>query len=155
MKLTWIWIVIAGVMFTPTLPVAGQEAAESGQESTGPAYQVVEASTRQAVALEQLAKDLASCDVVFLGEEHDNDVGHQAQLEIIQALLDQGIDVAISMEMFERDVQRSLDDYVAGRIDEPTFLEDTRPWRTYAKHYRPIIELARARHLPVSNTRTG
>jgi hypothetical protein len=48
------------------------------------------------------------------------------------------------MEMFERDVQLALDDYVAGRIDEPAFLSLVRPWSNYATAYRPLIETARA-----------
>jgi uncharacterized iron-regulated protein len=33
-----------------------------------------------------MAAELARRDVVFLGEDHDNIVGHRLQLEIIQSL---------------------------------------------------------------------
>ena len=49
------------------------------------------------------------------------------------------------MEMFERDVQDVVDDYVDGRIDETAFLGSARPWKNYTEHYRPLIELARER----------
>ena len=47
------------------------------------------------------------------------------------------------MEMFERDVQQVLDDYLAGRMDEQQFLAASRPWPNYHTAYRPLIELAK------------
>ncbi len=97
----------------------------------------------------QLVADLAQCDVLFLGEQHDNDSGHQFQLDVIRELVDQGYAVAISTEQFERDAQGAVDDYLAGRIDEEHFRKVSRPWPNYEKHYRPIIEFAKEHNLPV------
>lgn len=109
------------------------------------------AATGQEVTVEDLAARFASRDVIFLGEEHDNTAGHAFQLAAIQALAAraEGRPIVISMEMFERDVQAAVDDYLAGRIDEATFLEHSRPWGNYAEHYRPIIEWAKANRVPV------
>ena len=38
-------------------------------------------------------------------------------------------DIVLSMEMFERDVQGVLDDYLRGRIDEESFLDLAFPLR--------------------------
>jgi hypothetical protein len=54
-----------------------------------------------------------------------------------------------ALEMFERDAQPALDDYLAGRIDEATFLAASRPWRNYATSYRPLVEAARRAGAPV------
>lgn len=101
------------------------------------------------VTLEQLTADLCRHDVIFLGEEHDNTEGHKMQLQIIRSLHEAGKDVVVSMEMFERDVQGVLDDYLLGRIDEETFLSHSRPWPNYKRHYRPIIEFAKAHGMDV------
>lgn len=93
--------------------------------------------------------DLARHDVVFLGEEHDNTPGHKAQLALIVLLHTQRPELTVSMEMFERDVQESLDAYLAGTIDEAEFLQKARPWPNYARHYRPIVEYCKANHVPV------
>ena len=53
------------------------------------------------------------------------------------------------MEMFERDTQGVMNDYLRGRIDEPAFLQHARPWKDYARDYRPLVELARALKLDV------
>jgi len=57
--------------------------------------------------------------------------------------------VVLALEFFERDVQPVLDAYLAGRIDEASFLAQARPWSNYATAYRPLIELAKARGRPV------
>jgi uncharacterized iron-regulated protein len=55
----------------------------------------------------------------------------------------------LSLEMFERDAQAKLDDYLAGRTDEADFLKTSRPWPKYATDYRPLVELAKAKGWPV------
>lgn len=103
----------------------------------------------ESIDIPALARELAHADVVFLGEQHDNDSGHQFQLNVIQALVDNGHDVVVSMEQFERDVQGVVDDYLADRINEEAFLANSRPWRNYKEHYRPIVELAKKHRLPI------
>jgi uncharacterized iron-regulated protein len=97
---------------------------------------IVEAPTGKTVELEHAIDRLAECDVVFLGEEHDNDEAHRLQIEITRGLLARRGEIAISMEMFERDVQGWVDRYVGNRLDEEVFLAHSRPWPNYAEHYR-------------------
>lgn len=102
------------------------------------------------VSLQTLLEDLSGADAVFLGETHLDDVTHRTELEILRGLADRTANrVVLSLEMFERDVQSHLDRYLAGEIDEPTFLAHARPWGNYRTGYRPLIELARERGLPV------
>ncbi len=105
--------------------------------------------TGEAHSIEDLALRFSTRDVVFLGEEHDNDVGHAMQLEMLSALHQQHPDLILSLEMFERDVQGLLDRYLAGEIGEAEFLENSRPWPNYPAHYRPLVEYARDNGLPV------
>jgi hypothetical protein len=57
--------------------------------------------------------------------------------------------VALSLEMFERDVQTVVDEYLGGLISERHFLLSSRPWNNYATDYRPLVEYAREHRLPV------
>ena len=95
---------------------------------------------------------LAQSDVVFLGENHDHTGGHALQKSIVQTLLGRNIPVALGMEMFERDVQGVLDEYLTGQITEANFLQASRPWPNYKEHYRPMVELLKERGLPVIGT---
>src|SRR4051812_46681251 len=82
-----------------------------------PPYRFVQARTAKDVSLDQLADDLAARDVVFFGELHDNEAGHRVYAELARRLADRRPDLLISLEMFERDVQGVVSDYLRGRID--------------------------------------
>lgn len=112
-------------------------------------YRLLHTRTGKEMSLVQLADELATRDVVFFGELHDNVVGHQVYAELARLLAERRPDLVIALEMFERDVQGTVSDYVRGRIDEQVFLKHSRPWKDYARDYRPLIELARAKKLDV------
>lgn len=112
-------------------------------------HRVVDAATDRATSFDALVDRATEVDVVFFGEQHDDAGTHRLQLALLETLAARGEDVILSLEMFERDVQPHLDDYLAGRIDEPTFLSEARPWSNYATDYRPLVELAKERGWPV------
>jgi uncharacterized iron-regulated protein len=123
--------------------------APAAETATSPQFRIVHSRTGIELTLVQLADDLATKDIVYFGEQHENAAGHQAYAELAKLITDRRPDVVISMEMFERDTQGVVSDYLRGRIDEATFLQHSRPWKNYARDYRPLIELARARKLDV------
>jgi uncharacterized iron-regulated protein len=98
---------------------------------------------------ESMLADVARADVIFIGEQHDDGNGHRLELAVLEGLMRRRVPVVLAIEMFERDVQPTLDKYAAGTIDEETFLKDSRPWPRYASDYRPLIEFARAHHFPI------
>lgn len=101
-------------------------------------------------SLASMLDELATHDVVLLGETHLDDATHRFEHAVLEGLARrrQGR-VVLSMEMFERDVQPVLDRYLAGEIDEPTLMKEARPWGNYRPDYRPLVETARTRKLPV------
>ncbi|MEZ5975265.1 MAG: ChaN family lipoprotein [Planctomycetota bacterium] len=101
------------------------------------------------VAFEAFVASLATADVVFLGENHDHRGAHDLQIRTTQALHALRPDLVISMEMFERDDQAALNEYLAGRTDEATFLEAVREWPNYKEDYAPAVEFARQNGLAV------
>ena len=112
-------------------------------------YRVYETAGGSEIELETMVAELAQADVVFLGEEHDNDAGHRLQLWTVKMLADQRPNLILSMEQFEADVQDTLDAYLRDEISEEEFLAGSRPWGNYAEHYRPIVEFAKRRGFPV------
>jgi len=98
---------------------------------------------------ESMLADLARADAVFVGEQHDDPNTHRLELAIVEGLTRRGVSVVVALEMFERDVQSQVEGYAAGRITEEQFLKDSRPWPRYASDYRPLIEFAKAHHLPI------
>jgi len=105
------------------------------------------------IAWDTFLDRLAGGDVVFLGETHDDETTHRVELAIYEGLLARREDkVVLGLEMFERDVQGLLNQYLAGQVDEATFLAGTRPWENYQTAYRPLIERARTARRPVLAT---
>jgi len=106
--------------------------------------------TGNAIALDALFDQLSRADVVFLGETHVDETTHRLELAAYEALLARRAGrVVLSLEFFERDVQPTLDAYLAGTIDESTFVTKSRPWSNYASAYRPLIEHAKSQKKPV------
>lgn len=112
-------------------------------------YRIVVPATVSDATPAQMIDKLARADVVFFGEQHDDAETHRAEAELLDAMGRQGRPVVLSLEMFERDVQPAIDDYLVGRVSESQFLARSRPWEQYATDYRPLVELAKRNHWPV------
>ena len=106
---------------------------------------LLEAGSGRVVALEEAARELATYDVVFLGELHDSREGHVLMTELTALLLADHHAPVLSMEMFERDVQDLATAYVDGRITREEFLAQSRPWGDFDLHYGPVVDMARER----------
>ena len=108
------------------------------------------------VKLQDIADALDGADVLIIGETHDDPVAHLVEAEMLRRADERRSEaqakrraLALSLEMFERDVQTVLDEYLAGLITERHFLLSSRPWGNYATDYRPLVEYAREHHLAV------
>ncbi len=115
------------------------------------AFTAIEASDHATIL-----KALGESQVIYLGERHDSKRDHQAQLEIIQALVEQGEGegkkVAIAFEMFQRPFQSVLDNYSAGKIDGDALRRDSeydKRWGFDWALYEPIIRYGKTQGLPM------
>lgn len=116
-------------------------------------------STGRAASMEDLLLALDKIDVVCVGESHDDAAGHVFEAELLKRAFahyntsavasSKRRTLALSLEMFERDVQIILDEYLRGLINERHFLLSSRPWNNYQKDYRPLVEFAREHNLMV------
>jgi uncharacterized iron-regulated protein len=114
-----------------------------------PALRVVQSSSGRTVSFAELVAAASRADIVFFGEQHDDPETHFAEFALLEGIGRVRPRVVLSLEMFERDVQPLLDDYLAGRMSEVEFLAQSRPWERYATDYRGLVQLARARGWPV------
>ncbi|GAB5520421.1 MAG: hypothetical protein RhofKO_26720 [Rhodothermales bacterium] len=122
----------------------------------GQTYRVYTGSG-QATTLNALLLSLRGTDVVFLGETHDDPVAHHLEALLVREAHQrysgtdstEGRPVAVSLEMFERDVQYIIDEYLAGLITEDHFRKSSRPWGNYDPDYRPMVEYAKANNMAV------
>lgn len=99
--------------------------------------------------LEAVADEVVEADLVALGELHQTPGVHRVHHQLLRAMHRRRPDMVIAMEMFERDVQDVLTQYLEGVIDEDEFRAHSRPWPHYARDYRPVIEFAKQNQLKV------
>ncbi len=128
---------------------SGTRAAPSSAITPLSTQRVVASATGQTIPFAAMADAAAKSDVVFFGEQHDDDETHRAELALLAAIGERRGKVVLSLEMFERDVQPLLDAYLAGRLSEADFRTQSRPWPNYEADYRPLVELAKAKGWPV------
>ena len=113
-------------------------------------YSIYNSKTGRKHTLESLAVELnEQYDIVVFGEIHDDSLIHALEIGLLENLVAVNKKVSVSMEMFERDVQPVMTNYLNGKIQEQEFLDNSRPWDNYEDAYKPIIELAKANKLSV------
>jgi len=115
----------------------------------GPDWVIHNGQTGIIVGWDQLSAQALAADIILMGEQHNDAIGHQLQLKLAQALLAKQPDAAIAMEMFERNEQSFVDLYLDGDIQAETLIEITHSadWAgkgTWANFYQPIVDAAKA-----------
>ena len=100
-----------------------------------------------AATMDELVKAVGAAEVTFIGEFHHDRVAHYLEEQLLRRTWDARL--ALSLEMFERDVQCILDEYLAGLIVEKNLITDGRAWKNYPADYRPLVEFAKEKKMPV------
>lgn len=111
-----------------------------------PAYVLYNAKGKK-VSYKKMLKDLRKQDVVLIGELHNNPISHWLELEITQALAEQR-QLVLGAEMFERDNQASLTNYLQGKISAKGLDSSARLWKNYKTDYAPLVNFAKDKNLP-------
>lgn len=113
-------------------------------------FRIYDAEGNQ-VSFDKIVEAVRSVDVIFIGEQHDDKVAHQLQLDLLKLAVEnvKTKQIVLAMEMFEKDVQLVIDEYLQDLITESHFLASSRPWNNYNTDYRPLLEFAKANRLRV------
>lgn len=115
--------------------------------------EIVHLPTGMTASTAQMTDVAGDARIVYFGETHDNPASHRLELTILNALADHHPGrQALGMEMFSLSQQPALDRWVAGKLDEKTFLKESRwyeNWGMDFRYYRDLLIFARERHMPV------
>lgn len=112
-------------------------------------YQFIDTKSGKEISLEDLAEKLSEQRFILFGEFHDDSLIHHVQYELFKAIYDENDNLVLSMEMFERDVQNKVNEYLDGAITKEEFLKGSRPWPDYQKFYAPMVDFAKDNQLRV------
>lgn len=112
-----------------------------------PCQYIYNSNEQRLTSMDSMINIIGRADIVFFGEQHDDSITHILQHEVYEHLL-RVSDCALGLEMFERDVQYTIDRYLSDSLSEIDFLRESRPWNNYPD-YRPLMETAKSRNMPV------
>src|SRR5699024_6514478 len=86
--------------------------------------------------------------VVLFGEYHNYSINHWLELKTAEALHRLKWDhLILGAEMFERDNQQAVTQYIAGIINKDSLTKEARMWQNFETDYLPLLNFAKRRHL--------
>lgn len=107
-----------------------------------PAYRVFN-SKGHAADYGDILKAAKNVDVVFFGESHTNPICHWLELQLAKDLYkEKKGQLIIGAEMFERDNQLLLNEYISSMIRKKDFEAEAKLWPNYKTDYAPIVDFA-------------
>ncbi len=90
-----------------------------------------------------ILKTAKNADVVFFGESHNNPICHWLELQLAKDLYkEKNGKLVIGAEMFERDNQLLLNEYISSMIRKKDFEAEAKLWPNYKTDYAPIVDFA-------------
>lgn len=110
-------------------------------------YKIIESKTELELNLSEFAEKTLQYDVIFFGELHDDELLHHLEFELLKEMHSRYPRLIVSMEMFERDVQTEVDDFLAGKINEEEFILSARAWSNYRLDYKPIVDYVKTHNM--------
>ena len=121
--------------------------------STGACYssdKVVRLRDRNVISFQQMIDEIAGRRIIIVGENHDDQKHHEAQLAVIKALRRTNRPMAVGMEMFPAESQPHLDRWVAGQTVQQDFIKHYyQNWQMPWPLYRDILLYARDKRIPL------
>lgn len=139
-----------GAAAAGVIVAAGGSKTAQAQKNEPNQWRVFDAPTGKEEKWCDWGSRLAGVGVLFVGEQHDDPGTHRAEAALLTAAYQKaGKNLTFALEMFERDQQGPLNDYLAGKTSEAEFAKRVKLWPNYATDYRPLIEFAKAQGIPV------
>lgn len=111
----------------------------------------------RAVNKEDLYDSFAQADIVLLGDFHALQQSQRGHLRVLRDW-PKPSGLVLAVEFFQARHQKVLEDYLAGRLPEETFLAKIaweKSWGFPWEHYKPIVEWARKNRVPLVGINWG
>ncbi len=113
---------------------------------------VYSAETGKPVTLAELARELAPCRYVYVGETHNSLPMHDVQLAVLEAFYAQDRDVTLGLEMYPVTFEEPLAKWGLGLLTDAEFVDEGQwyvNWNFNLAYYQKILDFAKDKRLPV------
>jgi uncharacterized iron-regulated protein len=90
----------------------------------------------------ELWRAVAVVDVIYVGENHSDQLSHQYELDLIRGMMRRGIRFAVGWEMFDRSQQADLDRFDHHQLSLDDLLVQTgfqKSWGRYSPLYAELL----------------
>jgi uncharacterized iron-regulated protein len=109
--------------------------------------------SKRFISQEEVIDLLVQNQIIFIGEYHDHIWGHQIEYKLLTSWFgnltlnksQKPLNLAVSLEMFERDTQSWVDGYLNSQVSEQWFLNNSRPWSNYQTDYKPLVDFVKSK----------
>jgi len=112
-------------------------------------FSVYSAQSMSKTTINGIVNAMQDADVIFIGERHDDSFTHALELSVFKKIFSKYKNVALGMEMFEKDVQSVIDSFLNGEMRENDFISRSRAWNNYKTDYAPLIIFAKKQGIHV------
>jgi uncharacterized iron-regulated protein len=116
------------------------------------AGRVYSAETGGPVTLDRLARELAPCRYVYIGETHNSLPVHDVQLAVLKALYEKDRNVCLGLEMYPVTFEEPLAKWGLGLLTDDAFVAEGWwyvNWNFNFGYYKKIFDFAKDMKLPV------
>ncbi len=119
-----------------------------GFSQDNPAYVIYNKAGKK-VSFAKMEKAILSKKYVFFGEQHNVPIAHWLQFQILESLFEKHkANLVAGSEMFERDNQAIINQYLNSQIDEKNFQDSCRLWINFETDYKPMLDFAKQNYIP-------
>ena len=95
-----------------------------------------------------IVQDAMNADIVMFGELHNNPIVHWLQLVLTEEIGSKTNNLVLGAEMFERDDQLPLNEYLNDVINYSKLETNARLWPNFETDYKPLVDYAKENELP-------
>ncbi len=115
-------------------------------------YKIIKSETGSEISFSQLVQELATKDVVFFGELHDDSLLHHIEKELLKELTRVDHNFVLGMESFSRKDQSALNKFLSDEYSYEQLDAHSNLWSNYQEAYAGLIEIAKRDSIKVLAT---
>ncbi len=112
-------------------------------------FKIYDTKKKQEITIAEISKAMADADVLYFGELHNDSIAHLLQIILLDSLINNYKNVALSLEALSDNYQIILNEYLDSFLSENDFEKKANVWMPYYHSYKPLIKICKQYGLPV------
>ncbi len=115
--------------------------------NVSPQTLIFSAKAKNLISVEDFEAALSLLNIVYVGEFHDSLADHKIQAAVLSEMAKTHPRLVLGLEAVNVLHQKTLDDYISGKISDSQFADFWNHNVGFLKDYRPVLETAKREHI--------